>query len=180
MHIFSLFRSEVVIYLLVFMMYINPSRKDWKDLPSFLFWLKWNLLQQESQSAPMLLSPPTSNGHRRRSSVMFSDEVTMVTLGNEQQRNICCSEKMTQTGEGDVWISPKEDGQVKQGKKNHLRVIFMLKYCWQKSLDCKITRYLLNSDFKRTLYFSEQNISSSHRKQDCAATSIFTFEIEYL
>lgn len=36
---------------------------------------------------------------------MFSDEVTINT-GNET-KNVCSSEKMTQTGDGEVWQSNK-------------------------------------------------------------------------
>lgn len=61
-----------------------------------------------------LLSPPGStNLSRRRSSVMFNDVVLLhedqTTL--QTTHNVCSSEKMTQTGEGDLW--PDDDPQAK-------------------------------------------------------------------
>ncbi|KAG5327931.1 CAC1G protein, partial [Acromyrmex heyeri] len=67
-----------------------------------------------------LLSPPCTH-YRRRSSVMFSDVVLLHgsnNVGNALQpgltvtpgeRNVCSSEKMTQTGDGNVWSSPLPD-----------------------------------------------------------------------
>ncbi|KYQ53200.1 Voltage-dependent T-type calcium channel subunit alpha-1I [Trachymyrmex zeteki] len=67
-----------------------------------------------------LLSPPCTH-YRRRSSVMFSDVVLLHgsnNVGNALQpgltvtpgeRNVCLSEKMTQTGDGNVWSSPLPD-----------------------------------------------------------------------
>lgn len=67
------------------------------------------------QTNNALLSPPCTH-YRRRSSVMFSDVVmlhggSVTTLpgsigqpGSTGERiNICSSEKMTQTGDGNVW-----------------------------------------------------------------------------
>jgi len=55
-----------------------------------------------------LLSPTGNNGQQRRpSSVMFSDVVLFHgggTNGNgETTRNVCSSEKMTQTGDDNLW-----------------------------------------------------------------------------
>ncbi|XP_024872842.1 voltage-dependent T-type calcium channel subunit alpha-1G isoform X2 [Temnothorax curvispinosus] len=67
-----------------------------------------------------LLSPPCTH-YRRRSSVMFSDVVLLHgsnNVGNALQpgltvtpgeRNVCSSEKMTQTGDGNVWSSSLPD-----------------------------------------------------------------------
>ncbi|XP_058804886.1 voltage-dependent T-type calcium channel subunit alpha-1G isoform X2 [Phymastichus coffea] len=63
-----------------------------------------------------LLSPPSVQ-HRRRSSVMFSDVIllhgsSVNTLPGSigvagGERNVCSSEKMTQTGDGNVWSMPQ-------------------------------------------------------------------------
>lgn len=37
---------------------------------------------------------------------MFSDEVTTLNSGSEA-KNICSSEKMTQTGDGEIWQTNK-------------------------------------------------------------------------
>lgn len=71
------------------------------------FWINaeiGNHFFQGNQSTPLLLSPPSTNGQRRRSSVMFSDEVTTLNSGSET-KNVCSSEKMTQTGDGEIWQS---------------------------------------------------------------------------
>lgn len=72
------------------------------------------------QTNNVLLSPPCTH-YRRRSSVMFSDVVLLHgsnSIGNTLQagmavspgeRNVCSSEKMTQTGDGNVWSSPLPD-----------------------------------------------------------------------
>ncbi|XP_050464943.1 voltage-dependent T-type calcium channel subunit alpha-1G isoform X6 [Cataglyphis hispanica] len=75
-------------------------------------------VQAETNST--LLSPPCTH-YRRRSSVMFSDVVLLHgsnNVGNALQpgttvtpgeRNVCSSEKMTQTGDGNVWSSSLPD-----------------------------------------------------------------------
>lgn len=72
------------------------------------------------QTNNALLSPPCTH-YRRRSSVMFSDVVLLHgsnSIGNALQagtavssgeKNVCSSEKMTQTGDGNVWSSPLPD-----------------------------------------------------------------------
>lgn len=60
-----------------------------------------------------LLSPPSAH-FRRRSSVMFSDVIllhggSVHTLPGSvalTDNNVCCNEKMTQTGDGHVWLIP--------------------------------------------------------------------------
>ncbi|KAL0279686.1 UNVERIFIED_CONTAM: hypothetical protein PYX00_001187 [Menopon gallinae] len=71
----------------------------------------WNEnVNEAGQCGSMLLSPPSTNGQRRRSSVMFSDEVT--TLAGET-KNVCSSEKMTQTVDGELWQSGRSgDNQI--------------------------------------------------------------------
>lgn len=60
----------------------------------------------QGHSAGNLLSPPgTTNLSRRRSSVMFNDVVLLhgdQTM-SQTTRNVCSSEKMTQTGDGNLW-----------------------------------------------------------------------------
>lgn len=70
-----------------------------------------------SQTHSALLSPPSVHHGRRRSSVMFSDVIllhgsSVNTLPGSVgangaaptgERNVCSSEKMTQTGDGNVW-----------------------------------------------------------------------------
>ncbi|KAK9301586.1 hypothetical protein QLX08_006035 [Tetragonisca angustula] len=79
-----------------------------------------NATEASIQTNNALLSPPCTN-YRRRSSVMFSDVVLLHgsnSVGNALQagtamspgeRNVCSSEKMTQTGDGIVWSSPLPD-----------------------------------------------------------------------
>ncbi|XP_031353487.1 voltage-dependent T-type calcium channel subunit alpha-1G isoform X1 [Photinus pyralis] len=67
------------------------------------------------QSPTNLLSPPLAQAYRRRSSVMFSDVILLHgedTAPNPpnnsnslllDKRNVCSSEKMTQTGDGNIW-----------------------------------------------------------------------------
>ncbi|XP_011497163.1 PREDICTED: voltage-dependent T-type calcium channel subunit alpha-1G [Ceratosolen solmsi marchali] len=71
-----------------------------------------NVNATETHSA--LLSPPCIH-HRRRSSVMFSDVILLHgrsvntlpgSIGMAGERNVCSSEKMTQTGDGNVWSAP--------------------------------------------------------------------------
>ncbi|XP_072152992.1 voltage-dependent T-type calcium channel subunit alpha-1G isoform X2 [Bemisia tabaci] len=58
--------------------------------------------KESSERASNMLSPPGTNHlQRRRSSVMFSDMVLLHDTG----RNICSSEKMTQTSGGNIWNS---------------------------------------------------------------------------
>ncbi|XP_014476134.1 PREDICTED: voltage-dependent T-type calcium channel subunit alpha-1G isoform X2 [Dinoponera quadriceps] len=81
-----------------------------------------DVMGNPAETNSTLLSPPCTH-YRRRSSVMFSDVVllhgsnnvgnalplqpgTTVTPG---ERNVCSSEKMTQTGDGNVWSSPLSD-----------------------------------------------------------------------
>jgi hypothetical protein len=69
------------------------------------------------QTHSALLSPPSCIHHRRRSSVMFSDVIllhggSVNTLPGSigmaaGERNVCSSEKMTQTGDGNVWSPPQ-------------------------------------------------------------------------
>ena len=63
------------------------------------------------QSNNALLSPPCTH-YRRRSSVMFSDVILLHgssvntlpgSIGGGNEKNICSSEKMTQTSDGNVW-----------------------------------------------------------------------------
>ncbi|XP_076162993.1 ca[2+]-channel protein alpha[[1]] subunit T isoform X2 [Ptiloglossa arizonensis] len=79
-----------------------------------------NATEASIQTNNALLSPPCTH-YRRRSSVMFSDVVLLHgsnSVGNALQaistvspgeRNVCSSEKMTQTGDGNVWSSPLVD-----------------------------------------------------------------------
>ncbi|XP_026299337.1 voltage-dependent T-type calcium channel subunit alpha-1G isoform X4 [Apis mellifera] len=79
-----------------------------------------NATEASIQTNNVLLSPPCTH-YRRRSSVMFSDVVLLHgsnSIGNTLQagmavspgeRNVCSSEKMTQTGDGNVWSSPLPD-----------------------------------------------------------------------
>ncbi|XP_076671262.1 ca[2+]-channel protein alpha[[1]] subunit T isoform X2 [Andrena cerasifolii] len=79
-----------------------------------------NATEASIQTNNALLSPPCTH-YRRRSSVMFSDVVLLHgsnSVGNTLQggstvpageRNVCSSEKMTQTGDGNVWSSPLAD-----------------------------------------------------------------------
>ncbi|CAK9820055.1 Voltage-dependent T-type calcium channel subunit alpha-1G [Anthophora plagiata] len=79
-----------------------------------------NATEASIQTNNALLSPPCTH-YRRRSSVMFSDVVLLHgsnNVGNALQttstvlpgeRNVCSSEKMTQTGDGNVWSSPLPD-----------------------------------------------------------------------
>ncbi|XP_076301495.1 ca[2+]-channel protein alpha[[1]] subunit T isoform X2 [Lasioglossum baleicum] len=79
-----------------------------------------NATEASIQTNNALLSPPCMH-YRRRSSVMFSDVVLLhgsPGVGNTLQqsstvspgeRNVCSSEKMTQTGDGNVWSSPLVD-----------------------------------------------------------------------
>ncbi|XP_017887476.1 voltage-dependent T-type calcium channel subunit alpha-1G isoform X3 [Ceratina calcarata] len=82
-----------------------------------------NATEASIQTNNALLSPPCTH-YRRRSSVMFSDVVLLHgsnsnSVGNALQagtttvspgeRNVCSSEKMTQTGDGNVWSSPLPD-----------------------------------------------------------------------
>ncbi|KAG7209645.1 hypothetical protein KM043_011292 [Ampulex compressa] len=74
-----------------------------------------NTIANTTETNNALLSPPCMH-YRRRSSVMFSDVVLLHgsnNVGNTLQpgsaatgeRNVCSSEKMTQTGDGNVWSS---------------------------------------------------------------------------
>lgn len=78
----------------------------------------------ESSSAN-LLSPPVAS--RRRSSVMFSDVVLLhgengsppsgPSGSNVDKKNVCSSEKMTQTGDGNIWqvaTIPNQQQQIAQ------------------------------------------------------------------
>lgn len=57
------------------------------------------------QSGNLLSPPGTGNLSRRRSSVMFSDVVLL--HGDQETKNVCSSEKMTQTGDGSIcWPAP--------------------------------------------------------------------------
>nr|XP_031829681.1 voltage-dependent T-type calcium channel subunit alpha-1G isoform X6 [Nomia melanderi]XP_031829682.1 voltage-dependent T-type calcium channel subunit alpha-1G isoform X6 [Nomia melanderi]XP_031829683.1 voltage-dependent T-type calcium channel subunit alpha-1G isoform X6 [Nomia melanderi] len=80
-----------------------------------------NATEASIQTNNALLSPPCMH-YRRRSSVMFNDVVLLHgsnnNVGNALQpsstvspgeRNVCSSEKMTQTGDGNVWSSPLAD-----------------------------------------------------------------------
>ncbi|XP_076629158.1 ca[2+]-channel protein alpha[[1]] subunit T isoform X2 [Colletes latitarsis] len=79
-----------------------------------------NATEASIQTNNALLSPPCTH-YRRRSSVMFSDVVLLHgsnNVGNALQttsmvspgeRNVCSSEKTTQTGDGNVWSSPLAD-----------------------------------------------------------------------
>nr|XP_034187863.1 voltage-dependent T-type calcium channel subunit alpha-1G isoform X2 [Osmia lignaria] len=79
-----------------------------------------NATEASIQTNNALLSPPCTH-YRRRSSVMFNDVVLLHgsnSVGNALQagsivspgeRNVCSSEKMTQTGDGNVWSSPLPD-----------------------------------------------------------------------
>ncbi|KAF7415260.1 hypothetical protein HZH68_003749 [Vespula germanica] len=79
-----------------------------------------NIISNATDTNNALLSPPCTH-YRRRSSVMFSDVVLLHgsnSVGNTVQsgptvapteRNVCSSEKMTQTGDGNVWSSPLSD-----------------------------------------------------------------------
>ncbi|XP_076757109.1 ca[2+]-channel protein alpha[[1]] subunit T [Xylocopa sonorina] len=79
-----------------------------------------NATEASIQTNNALLSPPCTH-YRRRSSVMFSDVVLLHgsnSVSNALQagstvspgeRNVCSSEKMTQTGDGNVWSSPLPD-----------------------------------------------------------------------
>ncbi|XP_043790226.1 voltage-dependent T-type calcium channel subunit alpha-1G isoform X2 [Apis laboriosa] len=79
-----------------------------------------NATEASIQTNNALLSPPCTH-YRRRSSVMFSDVVLLHgsnSVGNALQagtavspgeRNVCSSEKMTQTGDGNIWSSPLPD-----------------------------------------------------------------------
>ncbi|XP_011633277.1 voltage-dependent T-type calcium channel subunit alpha-1G-like isoform X3 [Pogonomyrmex barbatus] len=79
-----------------------------------------NVVGNAAETNSTLLSPPCTH-YRRRSSVMFSDVVLLHgsnNVGNALQpgmtvtpgeRNVCSSEKMTQTGDGNVWSSPLSD-----------------------------------------------------------------------
>ncbi|XP_032672120.1 voltage-dependent T-type calcium channel subunit alpha-1G-like isoform X4 [Odontomachus brunneus] len=79
-----------------------------------------NVMGTAAETNSTLLSPPCTH-YRRRSSVMFSDVVLLHgsnNVGNALQpgttvtsgeRNVCSSEKMTQTGDGNVWSSPLPD-----------------------------------------------------------------------
>ncbi|XP_061937482.1 voltage-dependent T-type calcium channel subunit alpha-1G isoform X5 [Apis cerana] len=79
-----------------------------------------NATEASIQTNNALLSPPCTH-YRRRSSVMFSDVVLLHgsnSIGNALQagtavspgeKNVCSSEKMTQTGDGNVWSSPLPD-----------------------------------------------------------------------
>lgn len=67
------------------------------------------------QTHNALLSPPCAH-QRRRSSVMFSDVILLHgssvntlpgSIGMAGERNVCSSEKMTQTGDGNVWATPQ-------------------------------------------------------------------------
>lgn len=75
-----------------------------------------------------LLTPPSVH-HRRKSSVMFSDVIllnggSVNTLPGSialTDRNVCCSEKMTQTGDGHVWLIPlSKNLQASQFIKLHI------------------------------------------------------------
>ncbi|KAF5282496.1 hypothetical protein FQR65_LT14266 [Abscondita terminalis] len=75
-----------------------------------------------NDSPTNLLSPPSAQSHRRRSSVMFSEVIMLHgqetssapaassnLLSPLDKRNICSSEKMTQTGDGNIWqITPSQ------------------------------------------------------------------------
>ncbi|XP_054283279.1 voltage-dependent T-type calcium channel subunit alpha-1G-like [Macrosteles quadrilineatus] len=80
----------------------SPKRPSLLRVPSFNNGSHW---EQESHTGASLLSPPgTTNLSRRRSSVMFNDVVLLHgenTPNVQQTRNVCSSEKQTQTGEGD-------------------------------------------------------------------------------
>lgn len=57
------------------------------------------------QSGNLLSPPGTGILSRRRSSVMFSDVVLL--HGDQETKNVCSSEKMTQTGDGNIcWPAP--------------------------------------------------------------------------
>lgn len=102
----------------------NCNYKILKIYRNSLFFVKFNsplkLKKLRPQTNNALLSPPCTH-YRRRSSVMFSDVVLLHgsnSVGNALQagtavspgeRNVCSSEKMTQTGDGNVWSSPLPD-----------------------------------------------------------------------
>ncbi|XP_039290068.1 voltage-dependent T-type calcium channel subunit alpha-1G isoform X3 [Nilaparvata lugens] len=81
----------------------SPKRSALLRVPSFNNGIHRDPMDM---SGSQLLSPPGTNAmSRRRSSVMFSDVVLLHgAAGCQQQtRNICSSEKMTQAGDGTIW-----------------------------------------------------------------------------
>ncbi|XP_015590684.1 voltage-dependent T-type calcium channel subunit alpha-1G isoform X2 [Cephus cinctus] len=78
-----------------------------------------NTIVNTTEANNALLSPPCTH-YRRRSSVMFSDVVllhgssvnTLPGSIGAGERNVCSSEKMTQTGDGNVWSTPQPNVQV--------------------------------------------------------------------
>ncbi|KAF5289783.1 hypothetical protein FQA39_LY03700 [Lamprigera yunnana] len=85
----------------------------------------------DNESPANLLSPLSAQAHRRRSSVMFSEVImlhgqeaatTTTTPSNLlkplEKRNVCSSEKMTQTGDGNIWqITPTQQNQQPVGNE---------------------------------------------------------------
>ena len=71
---------------------------------------------QGSWSGSSFLSPPSLTEQRRKSSVMFCDEVTTLNSTSEA-KNICSSEKMTQTDDGDLWQHNKNNSSDNQVPK---------------------------------------------------------------
>ncbi|KAL3273056.1 hypothetical protein HHI36_014511 [Cryptolaemus montrouzieri] len=79
-----------------------------------------------NESSTNLLAPSVPLNNRRRSSVMFSDVIlrhgenstppsssTNLLSVNIDRKNVCQSEKTTQTGDGDIWqVAPLQNQQI--------------------------------------------------------------------
>ncbi|XP_012271946.2 voltage-dependent T-type calcium channel subunit alpha-1H [Orussus abietinus] len=96
----------------------NQCRPSLQRIPSVSNGSDSNIVNAaETNSA--LLSPPCAH-NRRRSSVMFSDVVllhgssvnTLPGTTVPGERNVCSSEKMTQTGDGNVWSTAQPNVQL--------------------------------------------------------------------
>uniref|UniRef100_A0A8D9B9F1 Voltage-dependent T-type calcium channel subunit alpha-1G n=1 Tax=Cacopsylla melanoneura TaxID=428564 RepID=A0A8D9B9F1_9HEMI len=112
------------------------SQSNVNTAPASATWEK-----DSEKSASSLLSPPTMG--RRRSSVMFSDVIllrsnstssnnggtnghlaagetkdshhSLIPVPSGDSRNVCSSEKMTQAGDGNIWLPPHLDSQQQSG-----------------------------------------------------------------
>lgn len=103
-------------FVFYFVYHTKPSNKDWHiwhEIFKILIFktCPWQYCLNLQASAN-LLSPPMLQASRRRSSVMFSDVVLLhgengsptsgtssnLSTNNVDKKNVCSSEKMTQTG----------------------------------------------------------------------------------